>query len=302
MQFEGAEKKAEVYITSNKGSLLTDVLPNYWESLVAQAGAQILSRITNDQCHAYILSESSLFVWHDHFIILTCGETNLAKAVEYFLRSQHKLTVQSVSFQRKNEYFSNSQPTSFEQDVTRLNRSLVGTTTILGSLNQHYVQIYRYVNKAIKQVKGRSCYELLAYHISAKASALFLNKHITSSDIVGFLGLGGLLADFTLDSYQFTPCGYSLNAIKGLSYLTIHITPQAEHSYVSVVSNINILQFTKTLLSQLTPKAFDVLTIDFNQATLQHLALPNGYQISNQQSILLGDTRQVDYMNLLETP
>jgi len=48
-----------------------------------------------------------------------------------------------------------------------------------------------------------------------------------------------ILPNVTIDDYLFEPCGYSMNGIlKNGEYITIHITPEAEFSYVSFESNI----------------------------------------------------------------
>jgi S-adenosylmethionine decarboxylase len=48
-----------------------------------------------------------------------------------------------------------------------------------------------------------------------------------------------ILPNVTIDDYLFDPCGYSMNGIlKNGEYMTIHITPEAEFSYVSFESNI----------------------------------------------------------------
>ncbi|MEZ6189114.1 MAG: hypothetical protein R3F62_29460 [Planctomycetota bacterium] len=43
-----------------------------WERVVEAARAQILSQISTSQCDAYLLSESSLFVYDDRFALITC--------------------------------------------------------------------------------------------------------------------------------------------------------------------------------------------------------------------------------------
>ncbi len=300
MQFEGAEKKAELYIDKTSGCLLNDVTPCYWETLVAKAGAHILSRIANENCHAYILSESSLFIWQDHFIILTCGETNLAKSIEFFITSQPRFTVRTVLFQRKNEYFSKSQPSNFDQDVSRLNRHVSGSSQMLGSLEQHYVQIFQANRFNINPLTTRSSFELLAYHICKEASELFMSQYISANDVVGFLGLSELLVEFSIDGHQFSPYGYSLNAIRGHDYLTLHITPQPNNSYVSVVSNIDIVGFTDTLLAQLKPKAFDRLIISSTPAISSNKVIADCYQTINQQTQTLNNRQKIEYLNLAQ--
>ena len=37
----------------------------------------------------------------------------------------------------------------------------------------------------------------------------------------------------------FEPCGYSLNAMKGDTYYTMHVTPEEDFSYASFETNLD---------------------------------------------------------------
>jgi len=296
VQFEGAEKKAEIVIANDSFNLLTDLQQGFWQQLVDSAGASILSRMVNADCRAYILSESSLFVWRDRFIILTCGETNLAKAVEFFVTNQPLLTIASLTFQRKNEYFSEQQPSSFKQDIERLSRYIDGKHYIVGDLAQHHHQLLSYHDDRTHQTPQR--YELLAFGISHQASDFFHQNNITQGDVLGYLGLTEALGGYTLDSHHFSPCGFSLNAINGEQYITLHITPQHAHSYVSLVSNSDIAKLSNTLLSRLNPLCFDVLTINSLDKSQQLPTFNDSVTKLNHQSVLIAENRLLTYVNL----
>ncbi|KAF9431818.1 spermidine resistance protein [Entomortierella beljakovae] len=53
-------------------------------------------------------------------------------------------------------------------------------------------------------------------------------------------GLAGLFPQAQLDSYLFTPCGYSANALQDGNYFTIHVTPEPVCSYASFETNIPV--------------------------------------------------------------
>src|SRR5690606_1490349 len=53
-------------------------------------------------------------------------------------------------------------------------------------------------------------------------------------------GLGKLFPEAQLDSYLFTPCGYSSNALLNGEYFTIHVTPEPVCSYASFETNIPV--------------------------------------------------------------
>lgn len=84
MFFEGSEKKIEVIIADSSLNI-REFGQAFWADIVACANAEILSSISNEDCDAYLLSESSLFVWQDRFVMLTCGTTTLADAVMSFI-------------------------------------------------------------------------------------------------------------------------------------------------------------------------------------------------------------------------
>lgn len=53
------------------------------------------------------------------------------------------------------------------------------------------------------------------------------------------LGIDTLLPESTLDSFLFTPCGYSANIVKEDRYATIHVTPEVDWSYASFECNVD---------------------------------------------------------------
>merc|ERR1711936_1434414 len=84
-------------------------------------------------------------------------------------------------------------------------------------------------------------------------------------------GIDQLLPDMKIDDYLFDPCGYSMNGVlqnehedSGLGeYMTIHITPEPQCSYVSFESNIpasSYLDIVQRVLNTFRPGKF-ILTI-----------------------------------------
>ncbi len=259
MFFEGSEKKVEVFIKDTGFSLINDVQDEFWHQLVNKANAKILSCIQNDVCKAFILSESSLFVWHNRFIVLTCGVTHLVNAVEYFIQEQGVDVIEHLTYQRKNEYYSHAQPSCFGDDVKILSQYIKGKALRFGEMDSHHT--FLFYNQANFHPKYKS-YELLTYQISNEASEKLTDTNISASEIRSFLQLDELLPGYIIDDHIFEPYGYSVNAIKAGKYLTIHITPQAESSYVSFESNINLIELAPTILKILKPKSFDLLSFN----------------------------------------
>ncbi|MFD2165888.1 adenosylmethionine decarboxylase [Thalassotalea euphylliae] len=292
MFFEGSEKKAEILVDANKINLLTDIDNAFWSKLVECCHAQILSSIENQHCKAFLLSESSLFVWQDRFLILTCGETHLVNSVEYFLANQGSDLVEHVIYQRKNEYFAQAQPSCFGDDIKVLTKFVEGKAYRFGELDGHHTYIFHQDNH-FKAVETDKTYELLAYQISATASEHLTQPNLSSADIRDFLCIEALLPDFIIDDYVFEPYGYSLNAIRGHEYLTIHVTPQADSSYISFESNMNLVKLAPKILAVLQPASFDLLSFneqDFAEQAIAHI--PEQY-VSNA---LVNSTLSNDYI------
>ena len=81
--FEGAEKKCELIVRSDID--LRSLPPRFWHALVAACSAEVLSVVSNDDCEAYLLSESSLFIWTHRMLLITCGRTRMIQSIHHLL-------------------------------------------------------------------------------------------------------------------------------------------------------------------------------------------------------------------------
>lgn len=264
MLFEGAEKKAEILIDPNKCDLST--LPKeYWVDLVAASGATILSTIANGQLTAYLLSESSLFVWPEKILMITCGETVLVNSIEKFINDFGLEKVRSIIYQRKNEYFGHRQKSSFSDDIELLKKYVPGKALRFGNLDSHHTWMFHWDSSLIADPKDLTL-EVLMYHIKGKAGAIFRQENQTAQTIREFLNLEALLPGFTCDDFVFSPFGYSINGIRGREYFTIHVTPEEFSSYVSFETNINLNKdetyLVESLVSLFNPESFDTVTFN----------------------------------------
>ncbi|MBH48564.1 MAG: adenosylmethionine decarboxylase [Halobacteriovorax sp.] len=240
----------------------------FWSEMVARCNATILSEVSNDQCDAYLLSESSLFVWDHSFLMITCGSTMLVNSVQHFLGRVRSDDIESIIYQRKNEYGPWLQKTSFAQDVERLQTMVDGVTTRFGYLDEHHTYMF-HLDKDFSPRPNDTTTELLMYHIQGKAAQALRCTNQTVQSIREFMNLHEFFDGFQVDDYCFKPCGYSLNAIKDDRYVTIHMTPQEESSYVSFETNVNLEKdfpgLVDKLLETFEPFSFDV--VDFNTQT-----------------------------------
>lgn len=300
MFFEGSEKKAEIIIDQNRLSLLNDLSNVFWSEMVEHCQAKILSSISNKFCKAFLLSESSLFVWQDRLVILTCGNTRLINAIEYFIEHVDEEAILQIIYQRKNEYFAYAQATNFIDDVKLLKQYTDGKAYRFGEMYSHHNYLFHSDHNFQADINDKT-YELLAYQISNDASKRLTTEGLSVEDIRDFLQIKDWLSGFQLDDFSFEPFGYSLNAIRGNDYLTIHITPQAHSSYVSFESNINLIDLAPILLNILKPASFDLVT--FNEAnfiTLTNEKIPGSYISKELVQSELENGYRVAFANYIE--
>ncbi|KPZ72597.1 MULTISPECIES: adenosylmethionine decarboxylase [Shewanella] len=261
MFFEGSEKKIEVIIADSSLNI-REFGQAFWADIVACANAEILSSISNEDCDAYLLSESSLFVWQDRFVMLTCGTTTLADAVMSFIEHVGEESIAFASYQRKNEYLSHLQSSSFQDDLKKIRKTIAGNAYRIGHLDSHHHYMFS-TKRPFIAPDSDVTNELLMYHINGKAADYLRGVNQSKQGIRDLLALSELFPDFAVDDFLFEPFGYSINGIKGNEYFTIHITPQEKSSYVSLETNVNLANHSvdiyARLLSILNPGSWDVI-------------------------------------------
>ncbi len=277
MFFEGSEKKVEVVVAESAPSLRS-LGKAFWEDMVAKCNATILSSISNEKCDAYLLSESSLFVWEHHFVMLTCGTTTLVESVKTFMDKFEKEQILSVIFQRKNEYQSHLQKSSFSQDIDSLQQRMSGVAYQLGNLDTHHNYIY-HLDKPYTPEDNDYTYELLMYHIQGPVAHYLRSENQNSATIRQLMNFEEILPGFEINDFVFEPFGYSMNAIKEGFYATMHITPQEDSSYVSFETNLDLANqhtgILDKLIATLQPGNFDIISFNGipSVTTQEHLLM-----------------------------
>ena len=270
--FEGSEKKVEVVVSGESINLL-ELDKTFWEHIVKKCNATIISSIQNDLISAYLLSESSLFVMKDRFVMITCGETILVNSVLEFLKTYSSQQIDLAIFQRKNEYQANLQKTSFLDDIKNLSQLIDGQAFRMGDLDGHHNYIFHTL-KPFTPHADDFTNELLMYHITGEAAKILRTPNNKIENIRNLLKLNQLFPEFQFDDYIFSPYGYSLNAINKDHYITIHITPQENNSYVSFETNIDLKILPFNLLDHVVktfnPKTFDHIGFNSNQVSFSH--------------------------------
>lgn len=258
MFFEGSEKKFELI---SRGARFRERPASFYHGLVECAGAKVLSVVSNESLDAYLLSESSLFVSDDCITMLTCGRTTLVKAAMVLIESLGVENLDFLSYERKNEYFPHQQETDFFKDVELLRTRIPGRSFRFGFPDEHHLMVF-HLDKPFVPRSQDCTLELLMYNLQGPARALFDGGQ-TLENVRRLSRLDQIFPGFKIDDHLFQPCGYSLNAIRGSEYYTVHVTPEEQASYVSFETNIRlgdaISSTLRNVIEVFQPRSFDVI-------------------------------------------
>ncbi|XP_043278726.1 S-adenosylmethionine decarboxylase proenzyme [Venturia canescens] len=253
--FEGVEKLLEIWFTSNDGQDrnrdLREIPRENWESLLKMVRCEIISFCRNDQVDAYVLSESSMFVSKRRLILKTCGTTTPLQCLEALLDLVEQYTgfdqVEDLFYSRKNykrPELQISPHQAFEDEVSLLDTIFPdGEAYCLGDVDRDCWYLYT-LNRE-KPLGDRTkepdqTLEILMTNLDPDVMSIFTRDVCSSAaEATEKSGIDKLIPSMVIDDFLFEPCGYSMNGVsKSGSYMTIHITPEPEFSYVSFESNI----------------------------------------------------------------
>ncbi|RCV15448.1 hypothetical protein SETIT_3G057000v2 [Setaria italica] len=267
--FEGFEKRLELVFS----------LPSCGDGARAQHGLRLLpvgalrealdtvqcavvSAAGNAAFDAYVLSESSLFVYPSRAILKTCGTTRLLRAVPILLRAaagELGLALRSCRYSRGSYLFPEAQPfphADFADEIRfldgavlsalRFRRSSVMPPSQRHSQQQHKWHVYAASTSDDDQhVDGATHFtvEVCMTELDRTLARQFYltttpgdgrrTSHAIGDAMTAASGLGDVNPRSLAFGYAFAPCGYSMNALDGARYATVHVTPEDGHSYAS---------------------------------------------------------------------
>ena len=297
--FEGSEKKFEL-VTSAGSPSFRLLPPLYWERLVAQAGGAIITRLSNNLCDSYILSESSLLVYDHKVIMITCGRTTLIDAALDILRQVQPDQVELFFYERKNELFPHQQQSTFSEDARVLSAVLPGRDCLFGEHggHRHHLHLF-HLDRPYTPPAGDTTLEILMYGISLKSREIFCRGvNHEKSYIRDHTGVHQILPDFEIADHVFQPAGYSLNAIRNADYYTLHVTPQEVGSYVSFETNcctqVSQSELIQRILMIFQPEDFDLIVFG---ALDKNLQVDPTYELTLQIADTLSCGYNVHYRN-----
>ena len=232
---------------------------NRLSALLELAACTIIGRSSPDSFDAYVLSESSLFVYRDQVIAKTCGTTKLLHMLPALLEEGkcYGLEPELVVYRRKNFGFPSQQHfphTDFAHEEQYLNDLVGGSSFIFESPSgdQWYLYVADLGRGGDRRAhsgepasclhaapRGHAVLELMMHDLDPDTMSRFyrLPEYGCGRDMTHATGISTLLAGAHIDEHMFTPCGYSCNALRDDRYWTIHVTPEPHCSYVSFETN-----------------------------------------------------------------
>mmetsp|Transcript_29250 Transcript_29250/g.95321 ORF Transcript_29250/g.95321 Transcript_29250/m.95321 type:complete len:906 (-) Transcript_29250:30-2747(-) len=266
--FEGSEKRLEIDFvarsanapaSNNDSSMrgLRDIPRRELDAMLEQAQCMIVSHTSNSHFDAYVLSESSLFVYPSKMMIKTCGTTGLLRSIPLLLASAAAVGKEParVRYSRACYAFPEEQPRphgSFDDEVAFLETQFGhlgdgGEAYVLGtSLRGLRWHVYAAcaaddlakLAVATETPAPRATYtlEMCMTELDRDAAAHFERDaaFVDAKTTTKRSGISALFPKAEIDDFVFDPCGYSMNGLDGETLSTIHVTPEADFSYASV--------------------------------------------------------------------
>ncbi|VDM43819.1 unnamed protein product [Toxocara canis] len=283
--FEGAEKLLEIWFdVEQQGATSLRTIPyNELVAMLDVAQCHILHCKSNERMDSYVLSESSMFVSDARIILKTCGTTRLLHTVGPLLDLAHRYchmdNVINVFYSRKNFMRPEMQPhphNSFEGEIEYLDNYFQdGAAYCMGSLKQDRWFLYTmsipqaplpYADHTLEIMMTEMPNEVMT--VFTRAACRDAKECTKKSGIDRVVPFGT-----TIHEELFDPCGYSMNGLvpKSDQYVTIHVTPEPEFSYVSFETNQNSMCLYKQTLRVIDifkPNKF-LLTVFANERSIK---------------------------------
>ncbi|BFZ60008.1 spermidine resistance protein [Saitoella coloradoensis] len=285
--FEGPEKLLEVWFAPSpedcpSGKGLKTVARKDWEGMLDLVNCKVLSVIENDEVDAYLLSESSMFVFPHKLILKTCGTTTLLIGLPRLLSLAASAGFTSaqtpwrVFYSRKSFMFPDRQlppHKSWHDEVEYLDKHFEGGSAYhVGRMNGDHWFLYMTSpgtsaatgnmptrTVGLKEGFEDETLEILMTDLCERRARQFylpdgysstesesdghaLGTTCSSQTKIDHIYPTSEYPDARVDSYLFTPCGYSANGVvptpSSTGYWTIHVTPEPHCSYASFETNV----------------------------------------------------------------
>jgi len=266
-----------------------------------RARCTILSSVSNQYVDAYVLSESSLFVYPYSVVLKTCGTTTLLRCVATLIELARRvgLEIDWLGYSRKNFNFPWDQSfphESFHQELEylsshrSLSERLDGNGYTLGPVtgDHWFVFVADHTKRFSTGEDIDRVLNIMMFDIDQDVAKYFYydeyepkREDETEEEAVERIsreqtkraGIDALCPGYGIDPRAFEPCGYSMNAILFRSYTTMHITPEDGSSYASFETNQKVSSYDALIhnvVKAFKPKRF-VMTLMADEDGLKEM-------------------------------
>lgn len=278
--FEGPEKLLEIWFYPDAKSPpshanLRSIGFEKWKCMLRLIKCEILSIKRTDHMDAFLLSESSMFIFNHKLTLKTCGTTTTLSCLQELIRlvkdelnwdfklengRHHPF---KVFYSRRCFIFPARQDSiyrNWKDEVDYLDQFFfLGKSYLFGSKdsNDHwnlYVTRSNYSLLTSDDILEDETLEILMTGLDPKKAKQFVidskeleeNGHKLGLNMTQCTKLDQIYDNiseysFQQDSFAFKPCGYSSNmTLNGAYYYTLHVTPETGWSYASYESNVPI--------------------------------------------------------------
>lgn len=290
--FEGAEKLLEIWFTGQvevDDPDLRKIPRQKLESLLKLVHCEVISFTSNDNIDAYVLSESSMFVTRRRFILKTCGTTTPLQCIKVLIMlvklysgfsEIEKLFYSHKSFKKpelQKDFYRH-----FGQEVAFLNKCFKSVGRAYSFSGNDEDQWYLYTlypeiplsenetfcfpnGQLTTYVEPDQTLEIAMSDLDPKIMSIFNKENCaTAKEATAKSGIDKLIPMMNIDDYLFDPCGYSMNGIlPNGAYMTIHVTPENDYSYVSFETNVALCSYRELIqrvLETFQPEKFVITT------------------------------------------
>ena len=199
--------------------------------------AEIVSCKSNEFIDSFVLSESSMFVSKNRFVIKTYGTTKLLSCVKPLMHlAKHycNLTELQDFFYSRRVYLKPEEQEmshqSFNQELEYLQEIFPnGSAFVFGNTKGEEWYLCTLDDKMEGVKEPDATFEILMSDLDATTVFQFTKACYPSSEqMTKGSGIADLIPGAVHDGMVFDPVGYSMNGLLKNSYHTIHITPQPE--------------------------------------------------------------------------
>ncbi|XP_058077867.1 S-adenosylmethionine decarboxylase proenzyme 4 [Magnolia sinica] len=250
--FEGFEKRLELHFYGDDPMGLRRIDFVSIRQILDAVQCSVVSAVGNRCFDAYVLSESSLFIYPTKIIIKTCGTTQLLKSIPSLLSHAFQLGLGlcGCRYTRGSFIFPKAQPfphTSFREEVLYLEEYLPSSlcykkVCILPSKACHSWHVYTASDHhhMVDHLPNIFTMEVCMTQLDGVLARRFFRRRgdgnsgdVAGKEMTALTGIGDINPTALVCDYAFDPCGYSMNGIDGAHYSTIHVTPEDGYSYAS---------------------------------------------------------------------